>query len=60
LWRAIGRLPPDDAELIVLKHIEGWTYEELAKVLKVPRGPVMGRLYGARQRLVAMLSGEPP
>jgi RNA polymerase sigma-70 factor (ECF subfamily) len=60
LWRAIGRLPPDDAELIVLKHIEGWTYEELARVLRVPRGTVMSRLYGARQRLVTMLSGERP
>jgi RNA polymerase sigma-70 factor (ECF subfamily) len=58
LWRAIGRLAPDDGELIVLKHIEGWTYEELAKVLRVPRGTVMSRLYGARQRLIAMLSGD--
>jgi RNA polymerase sigma-70 factor (ECF subfamily) len=58
LWRAIDRLPPDDAELIVLKHIEGWTYEELSNALKVPRGTVMSRLYGARQRLLAMLSGE--
>ena len=58
LWRAIGRLPPDDGELIVLKHIEGWTYEELSKALRVPRGTVMSRLYAARQRLLAMLSGE--
>ena len=38
LWRAIGRLPAEDAELIVLKHIEGWTYDELATALSVPRG----------------------
>ena len=57
LWRAIGRLPPEDAELIVLKHIEGWTYEELALALKVPRGTVMSRLYAARQRLLAGLAG---
>ena len=58
LWRAIGRLAPDDGELIVLKHIEGWTYEELSRALRVPRGTVMSRLYGARQRLLTMLSGE--
>ena len=58
LWRAIGRLPPDAAELLVLKHIEGWTYEELAKALNIPRGTVMSRLYVARQRLLALLSGE--
>jgi RNA polymerase sigma-70 factor (ECF subfamily) len=60
LWRAIGRLAPDEGELIVLKHIEGWTYEELSRALGVPRGTVMSRLYGARQRLLAMLSGEQP
>jgi RNA polymerase sigma-70 factor (ECF subfamily) len=58
LWRAIGNLSPDDAELVVLKHIEGWTYEELSTALGVPRGTVMSRLYGARQRLLTMLSGE--
>jgi RNA polymerase sigma-70 factor, ECF subfamily len=58
LWRAIERLTPDDAELIVLKHIEGWTYEELSTALRVPRGTVMSRLYAARQRLLTMLSGE--
>lgn len=57
LWRAIERLEPDDAELVVLKHIEGWTYEELATSLAIPRGTVMSRLYGARQRLLALLSG---
>ncbi len=58
LWRAIERLMPDDAELVVLKHIEGWTYEELSAALGIPRGTVMSRLYGARQRLLTMLSGE--
>jgi RNA polymerase sigma-70 factor (ECF subfamily) len=58
LWRAIDTLPPADAELVVLKHIEGWTYEELAKALDIPRGTVMSRLFAARQRLMALLSGE--
>lgn len=60
LWRTIGRLSQDDAELIVLKHIEGWTYEELSRALSVPRGTVMSRLYVARQRLLRLLSGETP
>ena len=58
LWRAIERLAPDEAELVVLKHIEGWTYEELSAALGIPRGTVMSRLYTARQRLLTMLSGE--
>jgi len=58
LWRAIDRLEPDAAELIVLKHIEGWTYAELASALGVPRGTVMSRLFAARQRLSRILTGE--
>jgi RNA polymerase sigma-70 factor, ECF subfamily len=58
MWRAIARLEPDEAELVVLKHIDGWTYEELATALDVPRGTIMSRLYAARQRLLALLSGE--
>ena len=58
LWRAIDRLTPEEAELIVLKHVEGWTYEELSSSLGIPRGTVMSRLYAARQRLLALLSGE--
>jgi RNA polymerase sigma-70 factor (ECF subfamily) len=58
LWRAISRLTAGDAELIVLKHIEGWTYQELATALSVPRGTVMSRLHAARQRLQAALTGE--
>ena len=58
LWRAIESLTPDAAELVVLKHIEGWTYEELSTALGVPRGTVMSRLYAARQQLLTLLSGE--
>jgi RNA polymerase sigma-70 factor (ECF subfamily) len=58
LWRAIERLAPDDAELVVLKHIEGWTYDELSASLGVPRGTIMSRLYAARQRLLTLLGGE--
>jgi RNA polymerase sigma-70 factor, ECF subfamily len=58
LWRAISRLPSKAAELVVLKHVEGWTYEELSQALNVPRGTLMSRLYAARQQLMALLSGE--
>ena len=58
LWRGIESLSPDDGELVVLKHIEGWTYEELSKALNVPRGTVMSRLYVARQRLLALLQAR--
>ena len=62
LRSALDRLPVDDHELIVLKHLDGWTYDELAERLKVPRGTVMSRLFHARQRLKALMAlpgGEP-
>lgn len=62
LRAALDRLPPDDRELIVLKHRDGWTYDELAERLEIPRGTVMSRLFHARQRLKASLArpgGEP-
>jgi RNA polymerase sigma-70 factor (ECF subfamily) len=57
LRRALDRLDPDDRELIVLKHLDGWTYDELAQRLEIPRGTVMSRLFHARQRLQALMSG---
>src|SRR5262245_9165366 len=56
LRRALDRLPVDDRELIVLKHVDGWTYDELAVRLEIPRGTVMSRLFHARQRLKALMS----
>ena len=56
LRTALDRLRSDDRELIVLKHLDGWTYDELAERLEIPRGTVMSRLFHARQRLKALMS----
>ena len=53
---ALDCLPADDRELIVLKHLDGWTYDELAERLDIPRGTVMSRLFHARQRLKDLMS----
>jgi RNA polymerase sigma-70 factor (ECF subfamily) len=58
LRRALDRLPIDDRELIVLKHVDGWTYDELAVRLDIPRGTVMSRLFHARQRLKVLMSNS--
>lgn len=58
LRRAIGRLDPADRELVLLKHVEGWTYDELSRRLGIPRGTVMSRLFHARRRLQSLISGE--
>jgi RNA polymerase sigma-70 factor (ECF subfamily) len=58
LAAALEALDADDRELIVLKHLDGWTYDELSARLGIPRGTVMSRLYHARLRLQGMLKGR--
>lgn len=59
LQEALGRLDPADRELIVLKHLDGWTYGELADRLDIPQGTVMSRLFNARRKLLTLLGGRP-
>jgi RNA polymerase sigma-70 factor (ECF subfamily) len=54
---ALDRLDARDRELILLKHVEGWTYDEIASRLDVPRGTVMSRLFTARNRLQESIRG---
>jgi RNA polymerase sigma-70 factor, ECF subfamily len=56
LRTALDRLEMADREIIVLKHLDGWTYDELAERLSIPRGTVMSRLFHARQRLKVLMS----
>ena len=55
--QAIESLPDAYREIIVLRDIEGFTYQEIATVLDCPAGTVMSRLGRARGRLRRQLSG---
>lgn len=48
---ATGKLSPAHAEILVLREVEGLSYEELAELLDIPKGTVMSRLHHARQNL---------
>jgi RNA polymerase sigma-70 factor (ECF subfamily) len=48
LRTALDRLEMADREIVVLKYMDGWTYDELAERLEIPRGTVMSRLFHAR------------
>jgi len=54
---AIESLPDAYREIVVLRDIEGFTYQEIATVLHCPAGTVMSRLGRARGKLRQMLSG---
>ncbi len=51
LTRAIGELPEYHRAVIVLREVEGLSYEEIAKTLQCSVGTVMSRLHYARAKL---------
>ncbi len=55
---AVGRLKPKYREVIVLYHFEELSYQEIARVLGIPLGTVMNRIFRARRQLRAALEGE--
>ncbi len=51
IHQAINQLPPEEREVIVLRDIQGYTYEEIAQLSKIPLGTVKSRLSRARRML---------
>lgn len=51
LGRAIAELPEDRRIVVVLRDIEGLSYEEIAQVLELELGTVRSRLHRARAEL---------
>ncbi|MBN2475985.1 MAG: sigma-70 family RNA polymerase sigma factor [Pirellulales bacterium] len=49
--RAIRRLPRRDAEMLLLKYTEDWSYRDLAEHLGISPSAVEARLHRARKRL---------
>lgn len=48
LFWALGEIPEDLAEILVLRDLEGLAYEEIGKALDLPDGTVKSRLFRAR------------
>ncbi len=51
IFRAIDGLTPDHRAVILLREIEGLTYEEISQTLGCSMGTVMSRLHYARKKL---------
>lgn len=49
--RALTRLPKRDAEILLLKYGEDWSYQELAQRMGISSSAVQARLHRARARL---------
>lgn len=54
--RAISRLRPEYRSCIMLRHVEGLAYEEIAQLLDLPLGTVKTYIHRARHELRDMLA----
>lgn len=64
MQRCLDELPPHHRTAIVLREVEGLSYQEIAEAMEVPKGTVMSRLFHARRKMQKMLrehfGGEVP
>jgi RNA polymerase sigma-70 factor, ECF subfamily len=57
-YNALGRLPAEFREILLLHEAEGWTYEQLAAALGITREEVLAKLSAARRSLRQELGGS--
>jgi len=57
MTEALAQLPDKHRAILVLREIEGLSYEELAERLDIQKGTVMSRLFHARKKMQALLRG---
>ena len=57
---AMGKLPVKDLEMLLLKHVDDCSYQEIGKRLGVTAGVVQMRLFRARQKLRETLLQQYP
>ena len=59
---ALGKLPHEQRQVILLVGLEGMSYDEVASILQVPIGTVRSRLSRGRDQLRRLMGveGEPP
>ncbi len=55
LYEALDKLPPKHREMIVLRDIEGFSYEEISDITRLNLGTVKSKISRARLRLKELL-----
>jgi RNA polymerase sigma-70 factor (ECF subfamily) len=56
IHRAIAALPAEQRAVIVLRDVQGWSYEEIAAIVEIPVGTVRSRLARGREALRSALA----
>ena len=58
LDQAMGYLPAEQKEVLLLIGLEDMSYKEVSEVLDIPVGTVMSRLSRGREKLKRLMEGE--
>ncbi len=56
IQEALAQVPEKHRAILLLREIEGMSYEDLARTLDIPKGTVMSRLFHARAKVQKILS----
>lgn len=56
IQEALEQVPEKHRAILLLREIEGMSYEDLARTLEIPKGTVMSRLFHARLKVQKILS----
>jgi RNA polymerase sigma-70 factor (ECF subfamily) len=55
---ALMRVSSDYRAVLVLRHFEGCSYDEIARIIGVPEKTVKSRLFSARRQLKELLQAK--
>lgn len=58
IQKAIGQLSPAYRTVVVLRHVQGLSYQEIVEITGLPMGTVKSRLGRGRSRLADLLRGK--
>jgi len=58
MHKALEQLPPYHRAVILLRELEGLSYEEMAAALDVSKGTIMSRLFHARRKMQRLLKEQ--
>ena len=60
IMKALSELSEEHRAVVVLREVDGMSYEEIAKITGVTKGTIMSRLHYARKRLQGSLTEVAP
>lgn len=56
IQQALDELPPYHRSVIIMREVEGMSYQQMAEAMEVSKGTIMSRLFHARQKLQKALA----